>query len=441
MSNFALICSFIASKLHEKKTREGMLRLREKKFRKILKYAYNHSKFYHEFYTLKGITEKELDTIKIQDLPVVNKELIMDHFDEVLTTNDISKKDVVYFLDKSKNPDDLLYNKYHVIHSSGSSGKIGIFVYSTRDWDCFFPYSTKTFDFRFSKNKSVFFGAADGHYAGASFSSWTNHGITSWFCDQLILDIKKPIEEHIKLLNRFQPDVLGGYFTGLKILSEKQEQGELHINPRFLVNAGEGIIPEEKKKVERVFHLPMANLYGVAECVIMGIGREEYGGIYLFDDLAYVEIFDDHILLTNLFNKTQPLIRYRINDYLKVKEDTKKMLPYTLVESVIGRDEMVIWLENRKGKLDFIHPIVIAEFYVKGLDKLQIVVKDKRSFEFFAVIDKSEKQGEVVQKIKEKLDDLLKAKDFTDVTYSVRVVDELTIDKKTGKFKLIISAS
>ncbi len=439
--SFTLTKSFIASKLHEKKTREGMLRLREKKFRRMVKYAYHHSKFYHDLYTSKGITKQMLDTIKIEDLPVVDKEMIMEHFDAVLTTDDVSKKEVVDFLDVSKNPDELFKKKYHVIHSSGSSGKIGVFVYSSRDWDCFFPYITKSFDFRFRKSKAVFFGAADGHYAGVSFSSWTTHGVTGRYCDQLILDIKKPIEEHVAALNRFQPDVLGGYFTGLKILSEKQALGELCIHPRFLVNAGEGIIPSEKEKVEKIFNLPMANLYGVAECVIMGIGRKEYDGIYLFDDLVYVEVFDDHILLTNLFNRTQPLIRYRINDYLKVKEDKGKLLPYTFVDSVIGRDEMVIWLENSKGKLDFIHPIVVAEFYVKGLDKLQIIVKDKKSFEFLAVIDKQEKQDEVVRKIKERLDELLKAKDFTNVTYSVKVVKELTVDKKTGKFKLIIPAS
>ena len=32
--------------------------------------------------------------------------------------------------------------------------------------------------------------------------------------------------------------------------------------------------------------------------------------------------------------------------------------------------------------MDFIHPIVIAEFFVKGLDKYQIVVHDKQFFEF-----------------------------------------------------------
>lgn len=283
----------------------------------------------------------------------------------------------------------------------------------------------------------MFFGAADGHYAGVSFSSWLNKGVTRMFCRQLILDIKEPVEKHIKTLNDFQPEILGGYFTGLKILAEKQEKGELRIKPEFIVNCGEGFNPKEKEYVESVFKLPLVNVYGFAESMIAGIGKDEYDGIYLFDDIVYIEIKDDHILVTNLFNKTQPLIRYRIDDYPRLKKDEHRRLPYTLVDTVVGREEMVIWLRNDKGALDFIHPIVIAEFYVKGLDKLQIVLKDEYSFDFLAVINQEDKD-EVVKKIKEKLDGILSAKQFNKVRYEVKVVDKLSVDKKTGKFKLIV---
>jgi phenylacetate-CoA ligase len=87
--------------------------------------------------------------------------------------------------------------------------------------------------------------------------------------------------------------------------------------------------------------------------------------------------------------------------------------------------------------MDFIHPIVIAEFYVKGLDKLQLVIKDKKSFEFLAVITDNNKE-KVIKKIKQKFDKLLKEKNFTDVVYSIKVVKSLKVDKKTGKFKLIV---
>ena len=181
----------------------------------------------------------------------------------------------------------------------------------------------------------------------------------------------------------------------------------------------------------------MGNLYGFAECVIAGFGMDKYDGIYLTDDIALIEIKNDHILLTTLYNKTEPIIRYRIDDCVKIKDDKKKILPFTLVDNIVGRGESIIWLENENGKMDFIHPLVFADFYVNGLDKLQIAVKNKKSFEFRAVI-KSDDKETVKKKIAEKLDEMLIRKKFTDVTYNIKECKDLTADPKTGKFNLIV---
>ena len=438
MSGFTLMKGFIQCRVNERKSREEILRLQEKKFRKMIKFSYNNSSFYQDLYNSKGISEKDLDVIKIDDLPIVDKSIIMDNFDDVVTTKDISKQQLLSFLEKNKDPSKLYLNKYHVVHTSGSSGKIGVFVYSKHDWDSFFPYILRVFDFRFKKNKSAFFGAADGHFLGVSFSLWLGIGLSRFFVDSLILDITKPLTLHIKKLNAFQPNILGGYFTGLKILAEEQKNRRLQVHPDVVVNCGECIIPKDKRYIEEVFGVSMTNLYGLAECPVMGVGKNMYDGIYLMDDLVLVEIKQDHVLLTNLYNKTLPLIRYRINDFFEEKIDTCGKLPFAVVNNIVGRSEAMVWLENSEGKTDFIHPIVIAEFYVKGLDKLQIVVKDKKSFEFLAVITGNDKEH-VVARIKEEIDKILMEKKFIDVRYQVKVVDNIPIDSETGKFKLIVT--
>ena len=437
MSGFILIRSFFEIKIHERLSRDAILRLQEKRFRKMLKYAYKNSKFYRDLYSSKRISEDDLETISVDELPAVDKDIIMENFDDVVTVDDVNKKEVIDFLDDSKTPNDLFKNKYHVIHTSGSSGKLGVFVYSKKDWDSFFPYILKVFDFRFTKNKSAFLGAAGGHFTGVSFTSWTGKGLSRIFCEPLILDVNEPIEDIVKRLNEFQPDILGGYFNGLKVLAEQQEKGVLKIHPKSLVNCGEGINSKDKEYIENVFKVPMSNLYGFAECVVVGVGKNEYGGIYLMDDIALIEVKEDHILLTNLYNKTQPIIRYRIDDYVKLKENSNEKIPFALVDDIVGRSEFVIWFENNKGKMDFIHPLIFTDFYVRGLDKLQLVIKDKTSFDFRAVIAGKDK-NRIVDDIGEKLDRLLAEKNFTNVSYSIKVVDDLKADKKTGKFKLIL---
>jgi len=440
MSAFTMIRSFLAMKLHEKYSREHILKLQEKKFRKMLKYSYKNSEFYRNYYSSKGIKESDLDTIDIENIPPVDKALIMDHFNELLTVSDVTQQQLLDFLDKSEDANNLFLDKYHVIHTSGSSCKLGLFVYSKKEWDTFYPYITKLFPFNFRRSKSCFVGATGGHFTGNSFISWSKKGIASFFNKPLILDINDSIDGLIKKINDFQPTILGGYFNGIKVLAQKQESGELHISPKILTNCGEGINAKDKEYIEEVFGAKMANLYGFAECVVSGFGRDEYDGIYLMDDICMIEIKEDHILLTNLFNKTEPLIRYRIDDYLKLKEDVNKKLPFTLVENIVGRVEFVIWFENDDGNMDFIHPLVFADFFVSGLDRLQVVITGKKSFDFRAVISSEDKEV-VKAKIREALNKILADKKFSSVDFSIVEVERIDADEKTGKFRLVTTQS
>ena len=434
---FTLAKSFILSKIRKNYSRKIILKLQEKKMRKQLLYAFENSSFYYDLYTSNGISRDDLYSIDLDKIPTVDKEMIMDHFDEVVTVNDITKDEILEFLDKSTNPDDLFKNRYHILHTSGSSGKLGIFVYSRREWDTFYPYITNVFDFSLGKHKSAFVGAVGGHFTGASFISWCSNDGLDLFCEPLIIDVNDPLDDIIQRLNDFQPDILGGYFNALKVLAQKQEENELQINPKILTNCGEGLNQKDKTHIENVFQAPMSNLYSFAECYVLGFGKKEYDGIYLRDDLCLVEIKKDHILITNLVNKVEPLIRYRIDDFITPKKDTKKQLPFTLIDTVVGRAEFVIWFENEQGKMDFIHPLIFTDFYVKGLDKLQIAIKSKTSFEFRAVITNEDKKR-VLDEIKEKLDKILKDKHFTNVNYEIKEYDSLDPDEKTRKFSLIV---
>lgn len=432
-----MVRSFLQSRYYEHLSRRRLLKIQQRKFRRIVRYAFDHSSFYRELYKSEGITRADLKSIPFDKLPSITKNMVMERFDDVLTDSNVTKSEVLDFLAQSKDPNELFKGKYHVVHTSGSSGKIGVFLYNKREWDYLFPYITTSYDFRFSKKKSVFLGATGGHFAGVSFSSWMNKGFSRLFTETLVVDINEPTERLVEKLNAFQPDIVGGYFTGLKVLAEQQEKGNLRIHPSLLVNCAEGnIILHQKEYITGVFHAPMNNNYGFAECIIVGVGRDEYGGILLRDDLVLIEFFEDYILVTNLFNKTEPLIRYRIDDCLKQKKSSLRY-PFTLVDNVVGRSEFIINLENDFGEIDYIHPLIFTDFYVKGLSGLQFVLKDKKSFDVRVMIAEKEREH-VIQAIKKKLDEWLAIKHFTSVSYTIQVVEKLPVDQKTGKFKLIV---
>ena len=86
----------------------------------------------------------------------------------------------------------------------------------------------------------------------------------------------------------------------------------------------------------------------------MGISKPEYGDMYLLEDDLIFELRSDHTCVTNLFNYTMPLIRYRMEDILIPVPGNDRILPFTKVQEVIGRREHTIFFSNKYGSDDFI---------------------------------------------------------------------------------------
>jgi len=81
----------------------------------------------------------------------------------------------------------------------------------------------------------------------------------------------------------------------------------------------------------------------------------------VFNDLHVLEVVDEEdetlppgkpgaVVLSNLYNRCQPLIRYRMRDVAVYSEEECGCgLPFPLLENVYGRQEETIWVENGVG--------------------------------------------------------------------------------------------
>lgn len=415
------------------------MKIREQKFRKILRHAYSKSPFYRNLYSEKGIRLEDLDEIPITELPYIDKQMLLEHMDEILTVKDLKADEVMSFAYDNKDPAQLFQKKYQIVHSSGSSGTPGISVYNMEEMSVAFSCSSRMHLFEMGKkNKVAYYAGIDGRFGGVSLVLQGRRGLLKNMYDMCLLDMNEPLEKTIDILNNYQPNILVGYGTGLTILSQKQAEGKLKIKPRVIENGGEGLTDTDYNQIKHVFNVPIVNMYAASESYFLGIGKEEYEGIYLMDDFNYIEIMEDHILVTNLFNYTQSTIRYRINDKLTLKDDHKKLLPFRLVDSIVGREEALIWFRNEKNVLDYIHPVALTSFCIKGIQKFQIILTSETSFEFLAVLDGDSIEQEVFQKAKEGLDTILKRKEMCNVLYEIKKIERPEIDKKTRKFKMVI---
>src|SRR5579862_810763 len=116
---------------NEKLTRAELEALQLDKLRKLARHANKHSPYYARLIAQAGIN---LDTCTPRDFPVLTKKLLMQNFDQIVTDRSITRQRVADFLTRSTDPLDLLDNRYHVLHTSGTSGEVGYFLYSHNDW-------------------------------------------------------------------------------------------------------------------------------------------------------------------------------------------------------------------------------------------------------------------------------------------------------------------
>jgi phenylacetate-coenzyme A ligase PaaK-like adenylate-forming protein len=261
-----------------------------------------------------------VDTCRPEDFPVLTKRILSERFDEIVTDPRITRDGITAFLERSRNPSEFFLGKFAVVHTSGSSGEVGYFVFSFHDWARGLAGFGRLYPPQLRKQRVAFYGATDGHFATVSWV--TTVRLTAWrhFYDVETFNINEPFPKTLERLQAFNPQTLSGYASAVKMLAEAQQRGALKIRPRYVQSGGEPLSPEDQARIEAIFNCPCLNTYGATETMLMGVARAGDPGITLFDDDLVLELADDHILLSNLFNYTLPLVRYRINDTLRVRQ-------------------------------------------------------------------------------------------------------------------------
>jgi phenylacetate-coenzyme A ligase PaaK-like adenylate-forming protein len=154
------------------------------------------------------------------------------------------------------------------------------------------------------------------------------------------------------------------------------------------------------------------------------------------------EIASDHTLVTNLFNYTLPLIRYRMADILRPVASGKHA-PFLVVESLLGRNELQPVFKNRDGVEDFVSPHTINEIFVAGVTQFQLELTGDASFRFMVCLDPRlapAEHGACVTAVRQRLQEILSRKRMDNVKFDVVVAENLPVNPRTRKFQLIVDS-
>ena len=181
-----------------------MRALQEKKLREMLHHVWENSAYYRRTFEAAGIAEEQLDKLPLSCFPTIDKKGLLEHFDELVVPKDLRQRELREF-DALESPDRKPYKgKYHVVHSSGSTGKPGYFVYDEAAWSAMLLGMLRAALWDMSmpqilsllakRPRIVYIAATDGRYGGAMA---VGDGIDGVGAKQIYLDIKTPLHEWI----------------------------------------------------------------------------------------------------------------------------------------------------------------------------------------------------------------------------------------------------
>lgn len=421
--------------------------IQQKKLQKLLHYAWDHSSYYRSSFQQAGISKEMLDNTPLSQFPSIHKQTLLEQFDRLVTVPDLNQEILRQFDEGSNKNRTPFLGKYHVVHSSGSTGKPGYFVYDEQAWNCMLlgiirgalwnmtmPQILKLLA---GKPRILYIAATDGRYGGAMA---VGDGIDGVGASQLYLDIKTPLSEWVRQIQAFRPNLIIGYPSAIKILGELAENGDLSLNIVRVVSCGEPLGASLRSYLERTLHTPVINFYGASESLALGVESDPQEGILLFDDMNIIEAAEDGTYLTCLYNFAQPLIRYRLSDRLTLKAPFKNSpCPFPRAVGLLGRNEDILWFEDQGGNREFLHPLAIEGFCIEGLLDYQFRQTGKNSFEMLAEIVPQAPQEKIRSEMLCQMKKILAAKGLSYVDFAVYFVDKILPDPRTGKKQLIIT--
>ncbi|HEX6949638.1 MAG TPA: hypothetical protein VF127_08550 [Nitrospira sp.] len=161
-------------------------------------------------------------------------------------------------------------------------------------------------------------------------------------------------EQMLRVIARYKPNAIFSSPSRVSTIIQLRDAGA---TPRFgfdkVLLAGEPATPEQLKRIRDAWNIEPHNLYGSEETDGLAGSCERHCGLHFMSDLFILEQIDTdgnvtnsgvgEALITSLYSKGTPLIRYRLGDILAARGACPCGRAWPLVE-VLGRADDVLHL-------------------------------------------------------------------------------------------------
>jgi phenylacetate-coenzyme A ligase PaaK-like adenylate-forming protein len=317
---------------------------------------------------------------KLEQIPPMNKRELMANFEDCCTDPRIRWEDVERFLANRDQIGATFLGRYQVWKSSGTSGTPGIFLQDRRAMAVYDALLASQFDsgamgtleatrLAAGAGRSALVIATGDHFA--SITSWEHLRRAFPGVATRSFSVLDPLAKGVRELNAFKPAFLASYPSVLQLLAAERAAGRLKIAPALIWSGGEFLGDDAKQAIEDAFQCRVMNEYGASEC--LSIAYECRGGwMHVNSEWVILEGVDadgkpaapgdlSHtVLLTNLANWVQPIIRYDIGDRMVTLGGPCACGNPRPAIRVEGRKDAILTLTTRDGLAVQLPPLAIT---------------------------------------------------------------------------------
>ena len=326
----------------------------------------------------------------LAEIPPMQRAEAMAHFDDWVTDSRIHRADIESFMNDLDQVGEPFHGDYAVWTSSGTTGTPGLFIHDPialaiydalelvrSNWPSWpilprwTPWPISQWPWPAPADRYAVVCMTGGHFATLAsvqrmrrLHPWLNLCVHAF-------DGMLPTDQLAAQLQAFDPQWLASYPSSADLLADAQRAGSMRLQLKGLWTGGETLDSSTRARLTESFDCPIRDDYGASEC--LPIAWEcPLGALHVNEDWVLLEPVDrnlqpvppgavsDTVLLTNLANHLQPLLRYDLGDRVtRMPLPCRCGSPFMTIR-VEGRDDDILELANPLGRTIRIAPLMLV---------------------------------------------------------------------------------
>lgn len=359
--------------------------LQVKKLKYTIKEAATYVPYYRDLFKKEKINIKDIKNIKdIEMIPILEKKTI------------------------KENPERFINEKYNInnlycISTSGTTGTPIQIFYNSDVRQLNYAY----YD-RFLDNYGLIRNSQIATFGGRILMDATQNKPPFWrysylqkntlFSSYHLTD--KNLPYYIEKLKSIKPYYIESYPSSIYTIAKYMEANKINgVNlTKAIVTSAETLFPEQRKVIENVFGVKVADQYGCTEmCVFAGQCKE--GNYHISMDYGIVEFLkkgneravcgeEAELICTGFINYVMPLIRYRIGDMgIFTRKECNCGCKFKIVKQITGRiDDMIVTPDGRKvsrfGAVLYKLPVNEVQYVQEDINLLTVNIVKGNGYDY-----------------------------------------------------------